>query len=147
MIEINASELIIVAQLLLSSVLGGAIGFVRERDKKAAGLRTHTLVCVGSTLLMMISIFMSVKFPGSDAGRIAAQVVTGIGFLGAGTILHAGGAIKGLTTAASIWVASAIGLAVGCGFYTAAVSCTLIVLVIIEVLHKVEQRYIREKDL
>jgi len=147
MIEINASELIIVAQLLLSSVLGGAIGFVREIDKKAAGLRTHTLVCVGSTLLMMISIFMFVKFPGSDAGRIAAQVVTGIGFLGAGTILHSGGSIKGLTTAASIWVASAIGLAVGCGFYTAAISCTVIVLVIIEVLHKIEQRYIREKDL
>ena len=137
------NEIIISFQLVLSAVLGGFIGFVRERDKKAAGLRTHTLVSVGSTLLMALSIFMASKFPGSDAGRIAAQVVTGIGFLGAGTIIQAQGTVRGLTTAASIWVASAIGLAVGAGFYIGALVSTLIALVVLELLRGIEKKYIR----
>lgn len=137
------SDLLLTLQLLLATVLGGSIGFIREREKKAAGLRTHLLVCVGSTLLMQISIYMSQVFAGADAGRIAAQVVTGIGFLGAGTIIQSGGEVRGLTTAASIWVASAIGLAVGCGFYMGAVVCTIIVLVIIELLRELEKRYMR----
>lgn len=137
-----ANELLITAQLLLSTLLGGTIGFVREREKKSAGLRTHILVCLGSTLFMMISIYMSQMYSG-DPGRIAAQVVTGIGFLGAGTILQAGKEVRGLTSAASIWVAAAIGMAVGCGFYISAVICTVIVLVIVEILREVEKRYIR----
>lgn len=133
-------EIIYLIQLIISMVLGGAIGIIRERDKKAAGLRTHILVSVGSTLLMQLSIYMSIRFPGSDPGRIAAQVVTGIGFIGAGTILRDSGSIRGLTTAASIWVASAIGLAVGAGFYTAAVLATLISLVAIELFRDIEKR-------
>ena len=140
------NEIIISLQLVLSAFLGGVIGFVRERDKKAAGLRTHTLVSVGSTLLMSLSIFMAAQFPGSDAGRIAAQVVTGIGFLGAGTIIQAQGTVRGLTTAASIWVASAIGLAVGAGFYIGALVSTLIALVVLELLRGIEKKYMRGNE-
>lgn len=137
------NELVISFQLVLSAFLGGIIGFVRERDKKAAGLRTHTLVSVGSTLLMGLSIYMASQYPGSDAGRIAAQVVTGIGFLGAGTIIQAQGTVRGLTTAASIWVASAIGLAVGAGFYIGALVSTLIALIVLELLRGIEKKYMR----
>lgn len=140
------NDLVVVAQMVLSGFFGGAIGFVRERDRKAAGLRTHVLVCVGSTLFMLVSLFMANKFPGADAGRIAAQVVTGIGFIGAGAILQSGGAVRGLTTATSVWVTAAIGLAVGCGFYTGAAAATLITLVVIEGLRKIEQLYFREKQ-
>ncbi|MCX5749389.1 MAG: MgtC/SapB family protein [Candidatus Saganbacteria bacterium] len=138
------NELTICIQLLVSMVLGGAIGIIRERDKKAAGLRTHILVSVGSTLLMQLSVYMAFKYTGSDAGRIAAQVVTGIGFIGAGTIMQDKGLIRGLTTAASIWVASAIGLAVGCGFYLGAIFATLISLVAIELFRDIEKKYIRK---
>lgn len=140
------NDLVVVAQMVLSGFFGGAIGFVRERDRKAAGLRTHVLVCVGSTLFMLVSLFMANKFPGADAGRIAAQVVTGIGFIGAGAILQSGGAVRGLTTATSVCVTAAIGLAVGCGFYTGAAAATLITLVVIEGLRKIEQLYFREKQ-
>jgi len=139
-------ELAIVAQIVLAGFFGGAIGFVRERDKKAAGLRTHTLVCIGSALFMLVSIFMAYRFPGADAGRIAAQVVTGIGFIGAGAIMQSGGAIRGLTTATSVWVTAAIGLAVGCGFYTGAAAATLTTLIVIEGLRKIEQLYFKEKQ-
>ncbi|MFA5097664.1 MAG: MgtC/SapB family protein [Candidatus Margulisiibacteriota bacterium] len=138
-------ELAITLQLILSAVLGGVIGFFRERDKKAAGLRTHILVCMGSTLLMLIAVHLASIYPGSDVGRIAGQVIVGIGFLGAGTILvdREKASVMGLTTAASIWVSAAIGLAVGCGFYYAALISTLIVLLVIEVLRKMEKRFIR----
>ena len=133
-------DMVIVMQLVLSAVLGGLVGFLREREKKAAGLRTHMLVSLGSALLMILSIYMA-RF-GGDPGRIAAQVVTGIGFLGAGTIIQGGEGVKGLTTAASIWVVSAVGLAVGAGFYTAALATTVLAVVIIQVLH-VAEKYIK----
>lgn len=139
-------ELAIVAQIIMAGFFGGAIGFVREHDRKAAGLRTHTLVCIGSTLFMMVSIFMANRFPGADAGRIAAQVVTGIGFIGAGAIIQSGGAVRGLTTATSVWVTAAIGLAVGCGFYTGAAAATLVTLIVIVGLRKIEQIYFGEKQ-
>ena len=135
-----SEDMIIVLQLVLSAVLGGLVGFLREREKKAAGLRTHMLVSLGSTLLMVLSIYMA-RF-GGDPGRIAAQVVTGIGFLGAGTIIQGGEGVRGLTTAASIWVVSAIGLAVGAGYYTAAVATTLLAVVIIQILH-IAEKYIK----
>jgi len=131
-------EKAIIGQLLLSAFLGGAIGFVREKDKKAAGLRTHMLVCVGSTLFMLISIFLSTSFTNTDVSRIASQVITATGFIGAGAIIHAEGAIKGLTTATSVWICAAIGLAVGCGFYLGAAVVTLITLIVIEVVRKLE---------
>ena len=140
------NETIILMQLGISTVLGGLIGIMREREKKSAGLRTHILVCLGSTLLMVLSISMAQQFPGSDAGRIAAQVITGIGFIGAGTIIQAGQSVRGLTTAASIWVTCAIGLAVGANLYFAASVTTLIALIVIEVVREVEKRYLRGED-
>lgn len=112
-------------RLFLSAILGGAIGFEREAHNRPAGFRTHILVTIGSTLLMLVSMNMG---PGADASRIASNVVSGIGFLGAGTILRTGNNIEGLTTAASIWVCSAIGLAIGSGFYLGGIVVTVIVL-------------------
>ncbi len=137
------SEMDIIIKLILACICGGLIGYLREREKKAAGLRTHMLVCSGSALLMLVSIYMSTQYPGSDAGRIASNVVTGIGFIGAGAIIQAGNSIIGITTAASIWVASAIGLALGCGFYFGAIITCILAIFILKVLHEIEKKYIR----
>lgn len=137
------SELDITVKLVLACICGGLIGYLREKEKKAAGLRTHMLVCSGSTLFMLISIYMAGLFPGTDAGRIASNVVVGIGFIGAGTIIQAGGSIIGITTAASIWVAAAIGLALGCGFYFGGLLTTFLAILILKVLHEIEKKYIR----
>jgi putative Mg2+ transporter-C (MgtC) family protein len=141
-------------RLVVAVLLGGAIGYEREVGGKPAGLRTHALVCLGATLFMLVSVRSPDFFPGSgpvDPGRIAAQVVTGVGFLGAGTILRAGGSVRGLTTAASIWAVAAIGLAVGVGYYITAVFSTGLALVVLHLpdmilgrgrvgLHQVELR-------
>ncbi len=121
---INNFEIIL--RLILASVLGGLIGLERESTNRPAGFRTHILVSIGSALMMMISIDNS-KY-GGDASRIAAQVVSGIGFLGAGTIMRTGTNIEGLTTAASLWVCAGIGLGTGNGYYLGAVVATVIVL-------------------
>jgi len=137
------SELDITVKLILACICGGMIGFLREKEKKAAGLRTHMLVCSGSALLMLVSIYMSSLFPGTDGSRIAANVVAGIGFIGAGAIIQAGNSIIGITTAASIWVASAIGLAIGCGFYFGGIATTILAIIILKLLHEIEKKYIR----
>jgi putative Mg2+ transporter-C (MgtC) family protein len=134
----------------LALLLGGLIGFEREQSNHAAGLRTNTLVCLGSCLLMMLSMYGFGDFANEpnvrlDPARLAAQVITGIGFLGAGTILFTGKSITGLTTAASLWVVSAIGLAVGAGFYLAAVTATGSVYFILWAMNKVEKRFLRGK--
>ncbi|NMO98242.1 MgtC/SapB family protein [Paenibacillus lemnae] len=138
----------ILLRLVLSLVLGGIIGWERERSNHAAGLRTHILVCMGSSLIMLLSVYGFSDFVDEvnvriDPARLATAVITGIGFLGAGTILFTGKSITGLTTAASIWVVGAIGLAVGAGFYFAAVVSTLLIIVNLVVFNKLEQRYIR----
>mgnify|MGYP000609298688 CR=1 FL=1 len=104
-------------RILLAAFLGGLIGLERSSGDRPAGLRTHVLVATGSALLMVVSIYGIDGHPPvpGDPSRIASQVVSGIGFLGAGTILHEGLTVKGLTTAASLWIVSAIGLTVGCG--------------------------------
>ncbi len=132
----------IIIKLLLACLFGGIIGFIRERGRKAAGLRTHIMVCMGATLFMLISIYMALTFNGVDAARIAAAVVTGIGFIGAGAIIREGGAVRGLTTAASIWTVAAIGLAVGCGMYMSATVTTIIALIVLQVLFVVEKKFI-----
>jgi putative Mg2+ transporter-C (MgtC) family protein len=106
-------------RLLLSFVVGMLIGLELEANHQPAGLRTHILISIGSTVVMLISIFIPQTFTGfvGDPGRIAAQVVSGIGFLGAGAILKFGTDVKGLTTAASIWAMAAVGLAIGAGMY------------------------------
>ncbi|MDO3412807.1 MgtC/SapB family protein [Saccharibacillus sp. CPCC 101409] len=138
----------ILLRLLCAVLLGGLIGWERERSSHAAGLRTHILVCVGSALIMLLSMYGFVAFIKEpsvrvDPARLATAVISGIGFLGAGTILFTGKSITGLTTAASLWVVAAIGLAVGAGFYFASMFTTLIVFLTLLVLNVVEQRYIR----
>lgn len=133
-------------RLLLSIVFGGAIGYVREIKKKAAGLRTHTLVCLGSTLFTIVSVYMAQDSNSGDPTRIAASVVTGVGFLGAGTIFQMGGAVRGLTTAASIWVCAAIGVAVGSGMYSIATFSTVAALFVLQLLQVVEKKYLSASE-
>lgn len=129
------SWLEILLRVALAAVLGGAIGFERELREREAGLRTHMLVAVGAALFTLVSAFAWTDWHFSNASgvvydptRIAAQVVTGIGFLGAGAIIRQGLSVRGLTTAATLWVVAAIGMATGAGFYTAAVITTVLVL-------------------
>ncbi|MFM9280400.1 MgtC/SapB family protein [Paenibacillus jiagnxiensis] len=138
----------IMLRLLVAMLLGGLIGFERERSNHAAGLRTHILVCLGSSLIMMLSIYGFADFLKEpnvriDPARLATAVITGVGFLGAGTILFTGKSITGLTTAASIWVVAAIGLGTGAGFYFASVASTILVLINLWTFNKLEQRYLR----
>lgn len=122
----------IILRLISSLVLGGLVGLERQLHRRVAGLRTHILVSLGSCLIMLTSLYVfdiyKDKVP-IDPGRIAAGVITGIGFLGAGTIIREREGIKGLTTAASLWVVAGIGLAVGCGFLRAAILTTSLVLI------------------
>jgi putative Mg2+ transporter-C (MgtC) family protein len=146
-------ELEMVLRLLLAAVLGGLIGAERERRvNRGAGLRTHALVCVASALVMIVSAygFNSVLSPGRivlDPSRVAAQVISGVGFLGAGIIIFRRSAVRGLTTAASIWAVAAVGLAAGCGLYISACAGTAIMWVILTVLKKVEQRFFPQRQL
>ena len=142
------SEAELLLRLLISVLLGGIVGFERERKNRAAGLRTHVLVCLGSCLLMLLSMYGFAAFAREfnvrlDPARLAAQVITGVGFLGAGTILFTGRAVIGLTTAASLWVVMAIGLATGAGFYLAAASTTVMSFLILWGLSLFERRFIR----
>ncbi|WP_052078952.1 MgtC/SapB family protein [Spirochaeta lutea] len=132
----------LVLRLALSAIFGGMVGLERERKNQAAGLRTHLLICLGATILMMLSIYMAQAFPGdaADPSRIAAQVVSGIGFLGAGAIVRMGLDIRGLTTAASIWVVAAIGLVTGAGMYAAAVIAVGIVLFALGILERISTK-------
>jgi len=121
---------------------GGAIGVERERRGKPTGFRTTILICLGSTLYMLVGELMAFaqKVPGVDPTRIAAQVVSGIGFLGAGAILHSRGSVTGLTSAATAWVVAAIGLLIGAGFPALGLVATLLVLVTLELLSRLEPR-------
>ncbi|MDK2824123.1 MAG: putative Mg2+ transporter-C (MgtC) family protein [Clostridia bacterium] len=143
-------EVEIILRLILAALLGGIIGLEREALNKAAGFRTHTLVSVGSCLIMIVSISIFLQYSemtNSDPARIAAQVVSGIGFLGAGTILRSGAHVKGLTTAATLWVVAGIGLAVGSGAYIAAFATTIIVYISLVYLSKLEDLVSRKKRL
>ena len=125
-------------RLILAVILGGIIGFEREHSHRPAGFRTHILVAVGSALIMMTAIYISKHVEGEiDLSRMSAQVVSGIGFLGAGTILREGFSVKGLTTAASLWTVSCVGIAVGAGFYSGAIAATVIIYITLNSLKKV----------
>jgi len=132
----------IVLRIILSCVLGGLVGLERESLNKSAGFRTHILVCVGSALIMIVSQDIYNLYQNKtalDPGRIAAQVVSGIGFLGAGTIMREGASVKGLTTAATLWVVAGVGLAVGAGLYFPALVTTGVVFLTLIYLGKVEK--------
>lgn len=133
----------IVFRIVLSIVLSGLIGMERESVKRPAGFRTHILVCVGSTLVMLVGlyIFDTYKYQTNiDPGRLAAQVISGIGFLGAGTIIKEGDSVKGLTTAASLWAVACVGLAIGSGFYTGSILSVIIILITLIIFTKVEKK-------
>jgi len=132
--RIEMESLTILIRVVAAAFLSGLIGWEREVHGCVAGLRTHMLVCVGSTMFMVTSIMISAHYGhvgDADISRIAAGVVTGIGFLGAGTVIRAGGSVRGLTTAASIWTVAAIGLAAGIGMYAAAGITTAVVLAVL----------------
>lgn len=138
-----------VFRLLIAFIAGGIIGINREIHNRAAGFRTHILICLGSCLLMLISIFIPqefLEFKNGDPGRIAAQVVAGIGFLGAGAIIKLGDHVKGLTTAASIWVSAAIGLAVGAGMIYIAAATVVFVLLALILMERVERVLFNKKN-
>ena len=129
-------EVEMILRLLLATAFGAAIGFQREKAGKQAGLRTHVLICVGSALFTVASIYGFGA--GSDVSRVAAGVVAGIGFLCAGVILHRnGGMVEGLTTAATIWAVAGIGLATGAGLYIIAAAATTIIVLILFIPHPI----------
>jgi putative Mg2+ transporter-C (MgtC) family protein len=138
---------IIVFRLVVAAALSGSIGFEREFHGRAAGFRTHILLCIGSTLIMLTSLNMFDIYHGNapvDPSRIAAGVITGIGFLGAGTIMHSRSSVRGLTTAASLWVVAGIGLAVGSGLYFGAVVTTALTIIALMVFGRIEHAMIRK---
>lgn len=136
---VNNFEILI--RLGLACLLGGLIGMERERNRHPAGLRTHILVCIGATLVMLCNIFIFEMYKGVsnlDPARLGAQVISGIGFLGAGTIIKEGVSIRGLTTAASLWAVACLGIAVGLGFYAGAILTTSFILIILIIFSKFE---------
>ena len=128
-----------ILKLILAALLGGAIGLEREMKHKPAGLRTNMFICFGSAMFTILSFRFSEGTV--DHNRISAQIIAGIGFIGAGSILHSRGSVSGITTAATLFVVSSIGMAVGGGEYLPAIFATIVILLALSVLGKVEQRY------
>ncbi len=143
----EASDILwVLAKLLLAVVLGGAVGWERETLDRPAGFRTHVLVCVGSAVYMLVS--QSFAGPRADPGRIASQVASGMGFLGAGTILRHGSVVRGLTTAASLWTVAAIGLCIGRGemYLVVATLAAIVVLLTLTMLGRVERGLVSKRQ-
>lgn len=144
--EINTVEVTPVSsvfKLCLSLFLGSIVGFERKRKGQSAGLRTFALIAMGATLAMILSIYVPQEYLGlknGDPGRIAAQVISGIGFLGAGAIIQMKGSVKGLTTAAGIWMVATLGMAVGVGMYLVSIVATALILFILVQLERIEHR-------
>ena len=139
----NITELDMLLRLALGFLAGAFIGFERSSRRQVAGLRTHILIATGSTMLMLLSIYLPQQLSplrAGDPGRIAAQVVSGIGFLGAGAIIRLGNSIRGLTTAASLWFVAALGLLVGSGLFLIAGAAIILALFTLIILHNIERR-------
>jgi putative Mg2+ transporter-C (MgtC) family protein len=136
----------IVLRLLGAAVLGGLVGLERERHNQPAGLRTHIILAIGAALAMCVSIDLAMQFqpyvPNGDPARLAAQVISGIGFLGAGAIFKYGTGVKGLTTATSLWTIAIVGLAVGAGHYFPAAVATALLLIALSALDALEKKYL-----
>jgi putative Mg2+ transporter-C (MgtC) family protein len=142
------SEYQMILRLLLAAFLGGIVGVERQLNAKAAGFRTHMLVCAGSCLMMLVSMHMVDIYQGianADPGRIAAQVVSGIGFLGAGTIIRSRASVMGLTTAASLWSVAGVGLAAGAGLFIVSTFAAILIIGSLFVLNKLEGNLICQK--
>jgi putative Mg2+ transporter-C (MgtC) family protein len=133
-------DLDVVIKLFLATLLGGMIGLERESKHKPAGLRTIMFICIGSTLFTLLSEKMGQRF-GGDPSRIASQLIPGIGFIGAGAILHQHGSVVGITTAATIFITASVGMAIGAGLYLTAAVTTLLILFLLVVVGWAEHRY------
>lgn len=126
-------------RLLLAMICGGVLGIERGKKNRPAGFRTYMLVCVGATLVMIINQYISDTYCTGDPARLGAQVISGIGFLGAGTIITTGrNRVKGLTTAAGLWATACVGLAIGIGFYFGAIIGCLLIFIVMSVLHRMD---------
>jgi putative Mg2+ transporter-C (MgtC) family protein len=140
--EINIWNMFV--RVVLSICLGALIGYKQESRGRPAGFRTHISITLGACLIMMLSIYIGQHF-GSDPARIAAQIVSGIGFLGAGAIIKSGFNVLGLTTAASIWVMAGIGMIVGCGMYILSISGTVFIFITLNFLRKLEKKFFKRR--
>ena len=149
----------VLSRTFLAVIMGGVIGYERENQNRPAGFITHILVCIGAAIISMIQVYlvqdsinMIAQYPELvdvlkvDSGRIISQVVSGIGFLGAGTIIHNKGAVKGLTTAATLWVIACIGIAIGMGYYFLSITSTISVYCVLVILKKVKFK-IQDKNM
>ena len=140
MTEIPLLEIFL--RLAAALVAGGIIGYERERDSQPAGLRTHMILALGAALVMILSVNIGIKF-GSDPARLAAQVVSGIGFLGAGAILRFGFNVKGLTTASTLWTTAMVGMAIGYGYYLVSLFAVVIMIIVLTLVERFEKKFVR----
>lgn len=140
MTEIPLLEIFL--RLAAALVAGAIIGYERERDSQPAGLRTHMILALGAALVMILSVNIGIKF-GSDPARLAAQVVSGIGFLGAGAILRFGFNVKGLTTASTLWTTAMVGMAIGYGYYLVSLFAVVITIIVLTLVERFEKKFVR----
>jgi len=140
------TEIDFVIRLCLAFAAGGIIGMERSSRHQVAGLRTHILIAIGSCCLMMLSIWLPMQLSVGDPGRIAAQVVSGMGFLGAGAIIRLGTNIRGLTTAASLWLTAAVGLTIGAGMFIAALTTVVLAIITLILLNRLERKLFPEDN-
>jgi putative Mg2+ transporter-C (MgtC) family protein len=140
------TEIDFVIRLCIAFAAGSIIGMERSSRRQVAGLRTHILIAIGSCCLMLLSIWLPQQIKTGDPGRIAAQVVSGMGFLGAGAIIRLGSNIRGLTTAASLWLTAAIGLAIGAGMFIAAITTVILALITLMLLNRLEKKLFPEDN-
>lgn len=145
-IKINTQQVIL--RIILSIAIGGLIGIQREISRNSAGFRTHMLVCLGACLAMLTNEYLYRLYPNSglDIGRMGSYVISGIGFIGAGSILKDGARVRGLTTAAGLWVVACLGIAIGSGFYLASIFGAVIVVIILTFLKIFEDRFLRKRN-
>lgn len=137
----SSKEFLMIGKLILALVCGGIIGLEREQKKRPAGFRTYMLVCIGSALVMMTNQFLVTIYPHVDPSRMGAQVISGIGFLGVGTIIVTGiNSVKGLTTAAGLWSTAAVGLAIGAGYLLAGITVTILIFIVIKFFQTFDNR-------
>ena len=134
-----------VIKIIIAVVIGGFIGLERESASRPAGFRTHILVCVASAMVMDINLQLAQNFVNADPMRLGAQVISGMGFLGAGTIIKEGATVKGLTTAAGLWSVACLGLVIGAGFYLMAVFAALVMMMTLKTFNQLEIRFSKQK--
>ena len=134
-----------IIKILIAVLVGGFIGLERESANRPAGLRTHILVCVASALVMDMNLLLAKEFINTDPVRLGAQVISGMGFLGAGTIIKEGVNVRGLTTAAGLWAVACLGLVIGAGFYLLAIFASLVMLITLKTFNQLELKYAKYK--